>query len=66
MGKYPEYIYENVRRNFGLKADDTSKDILIDNMEPELVLERYWAWEGIIGYSHEMINTVNDIMNASE
>ena len=64
--KYPEYIYENVRQTFGLDAQDTSKDEEINEMSRGDVLKHFWEWEGIIGYSHLMYETVCDIYGFKE
>lgn len=60
--KYPEYIYKNVRQNLGFERDDNSIDSQIDNiMSPREVLDSFWEWEGVIGYTHKIINSVLDV-----
>ena len=59
--KYPNYIYNNVRQNMGLEWNDTSKDNEIDKMSRKEVLERFWTWEGIIGYANTIKNSVFDV-----
>jgi len=59
--KYPDYIMRNVRENLGLTPDDTSEDAFIMEMDKEEVVERYFTWEGIIGYGNKIISVVNDI-----
>ena len=59
--KYPNYIYNNVRQNMGLEWNDTSKDNEIDKMSRKEVLERFWMWEGIIGYANTIKNSVFDV-----
>ena len=58
---YPDYIMENVRNNLGLDSDDTSSDKYIEDMDPLEVLERFWIWEGIIGYAELIKDSVCDI-----
>lgn len=59
--KYSNYIYNNVRQNLGLEWNDTSRDSEIDAMSPDEVLDRFWQWEGIIGYTHTIISSVFDV-----
>lgn len=59
--KYPDYIVEAVRQNLGLDYSDDSKDDEINQMNPDEVLESYWAWNGIIGYADQMKESVADI-----
>lgn len=61
MGKYSQYIMEDVRRNLGLEYDDESRDEDINNMEPDEVFERFLTWQGIMGYSSHIIHAVRDI-----
>lgn len=62
--KYPEYIYRNVRQALGLEdAQDTSKDEEINEMSKADVLKKFWEWEGILGYSSLMYETVCDIFD---
>lgn len=60
----PEYILENLRRRWGLTADDTSKDERVDNMGLHGIVENFFAWEGIQGYGEEMVDVVIDTMLA--
>lgn len=59
--KYPPYIMRNVRENLGLESDDTSKDREINEMDKRRVLDAYLTWEGIIGYTYEIISIIEDI-----
>lgn len=59
--KYPEYIMRNVRENLGLESNDTSKDREINEMDKIRVLDAYLTWEGIIGYTYEIISIIEDI-----
>ena len=46
----------------GLEWNDTSMDEEIDEMSPGEVLDRFWEWEGIIGYTHTIIDSVLDVL----
>ena len=59
--KYPDYIVESVRRNLGLDINDNSMDNEINDMDPDEVLERYWTWNNIIGFSERIKESVADI-----
>ena len=59
--KYNEYIMRNVRGNLDLEIDDTSKDDLIMEMSKKEVLERYFIWEGICGYTDIILDLIYDI-----
>lgn len=61
MKQYEEYIMRNVRENLGLEPDDTTEDEAIMEMSKKEVLERYFVWQGIIGYENDIINSVQDI-----
>lgn len=61
MNKYPEYIYRNVRQSLDLDSNDTTLDEEINDMSPNEVIDRYWQWEGIIGYTNRIIDTVFDV-----
>lgn len=59
---YPYYIMRDVRQNLGLEPNDTSMDDEIISMDPEDVLRCYWEWNGIIGYTHQIISSVCDVL----
>lgn len=61
MEKYPEYIMRNIRQNLGLEANDTSRDDYIMKMSKERVFKAYLEWEGIIGYTNEILSTISEI-----
>lgn len=61
MSKYPEYIMKNVRQNMGVEEWDTSLDSEIDKMSPGEVLDRYWEYEGLMGYTSLIVDTVFDV-----
>lgn len=58
---YPDYIMRNVRQSLDLEPDDTSRDEEINEMDKEEVLEKFWQWEGIIGYTSKILSSVEDI-----
>lgn len=60
--KYPLYIMRNVRQKLGLdNPDDTSKDQEINEMSHIAVFTYCLEWEGMIGYSHQIVNWVEAI-----
>ena len=61
MSKYPEYIMKNVRQHMGVEEWDTSLDSKIDKMSPGEVLDRYWEYEGLMGYTSLIVDTVFDV-----
>lgn len=64
--KYPEYIMEAVRQNwFGLEKNDASKDAMIEEMDPADVFGGWLNWEGIIGYTGNILDVVETIYNCS-
>ena len=66
MNKYPEYIMEAVRQNyFDLEADDTSKDEKIEEMDPETVFGSWVNWEGIFGYTGNILDAIESIYDCS-
>lgn len=66
MNKYPEYIMEAVRQNyFDLEADDTSEDEKIEEMDPETVFNSWLNWEGIFGYTGNILYAIESIYDCS-
>lgn len=59
--KYSEYIMRNVRERLGLEPDDTSEDDRVEEMSSYEVIDHYLKWEGIIGYTHEIISLVTEV-----
>jgi hypothetical protein len=55
----------DIRRNLGVEGDDTSNDKRIAAMSVEVALERYLTWNGIIGYSRDILSAV-DALRAAE
>ena len=58
---YSDNIMEALRQRLGLEENDTSKDDLIMEMEPEDVLDMYLCWEGIIGWTGRIIEIVEEV-----
>ena len=58
MEKYSGYIMKNIRQNIGLDENDTSRDAEIESMSGRDILDKYLTWEGIIGYTDEILDVV--------
>lgn len=58
MAKYSGYIMKNIRQNIGLDENDTSRDAEIESMSGRDILDKYLTWEGIIGYTDEILDVV--------
>lgn len=58
MAKYSGYIMKNVRQLIGLDENDTSRDAEIESMSGRDILDKFLAWEGIYGYTDEILNVV--------
>lgn len=56
MSKYRYNIYQDVKEFFKENYDDeiTSKDI--DEMPKDKVLKYYLEWNGIFGYTNDIVN----------
>ncbi len=62
--KYPEYIYQSVRRNLGYAEDETKADDAIDKMSRTEVLNRVAAWHNLIGgWAPEIQGWIEGIYN---
>lgn len=59
--KYPEYITAALRQRLDLEADDTSRDMEINEYSSNEAFEELLAWEGIIDYAHHIKMWVKDI-----
>lgn len=59
--KYPEYIYQAIRQNWGYDEDDSSHDDEIDALSREDVLDAVASWNGLIGYGSTIREWVEDI-----
>lgn len=55
---YPEEIMQALRQASGLAEDDTSQDAHIANMQLRDVLDAYLQWEGVIGYTDNIMAIV--------
>ena len=58
---YPENILEFLRERNELEEDDTSMDEYFQTISPDEVFEEILEWEGIIGYTHEILSWIQDI-----
>lgn len=60
--KYPEHILCYLRKRWGLKDDDTSRDKIFQRMDPIQVFEEVLSWNGLIGgWSGQIIGWIEDI-----
>ena len=57
--QYSDFIMRAVRQNIGLEEDDTSRDAEIMEMSGEEIVDRYLTWNGIIGYTSDIIDVVS-------
>ena len=57
--QYSDFIMRAVRQNIGLDEDDTSRDEEIMEMSGEEIVDRYLTWNGIIGYTYNIIDVVS-------
>ena len=57
--QYSDFIMKAVRQNIGLEEDDTSRDAEIMEMSGEEIVDRYLTWNGIIGYTSDIIDVVS-------
>lgn len=57
--QYSDFIMRAVRQNIGLEEDDTSRDAEIMEMDGEEIVDRYLTWNGIIGYTYNIIDVVS-------
>ena len=58
-------ILEAVRQQLGCEEDDESKDTEIGAMDALTVFDRYLTWNGIIGYSADFWDAVENIKEAA-
>ena len=54
-------VVRAIRQNLELEPDDTSKDGRIATMSRHEQLERFLAWNGIIGYSSSIRHAIEEI-----
>ena len=57
--QYSDFIMRAVRQNIGLEEYDTSRDAEIMEMSGEEIVDRYLTWNGIIGYTYNIIDVVS-------
>ena len=57
--QYSDFVMRAVRQNIGLEEDDTSRDAEIMEMSGEEIVDRYLTWNGIIGYTYNIIDVVS-------
>jgi len=57
--QYSDFIMRAVRQNIGLEEDDASRDAEIMEMSGEEIVDRYLTWNGIIGYTYNIIDVVS-------
>lgn len=62
---YPNYIMEKVRQRLGLESWDTSQDEDINSMTHMSVFDHCLNWEGMIGYTLQIMDWVQDIYGVS-
>ena len=60
MTKYSYTIMKRVRQRLGLDENDTSRDAEIESMSGYEILDHYLKWEGISGYTHNIIRVVRE------
>lgn len=60
---YPDYILRDVRQNMGVEPDDESRDDEIRTMSPTEIFDKWLEWQGIIGYSHRILNAIEEIFD---
>lgn len=59
--KYPEHIMRVLRQRSGLDEFDTSKDIILSEMEPCAVFSEVCNWNGLINYDSTIKGWIKDI-----
>ena len=57
--QYSDFIMRAARQNIGLEEYDTSRDAEIMEMSGEEIVDRYLTWNGIIGYTYNIIDVVS-------
>lgn len=58
---YPDSIMRCVRQNLGYDPNDISADKEISIMTPHEVLNSWLEWNGIIGYTDDILHAVSSI-----
>ena len=54
----PEYIMRDIRENMYLEPDDTSRDEDILELDGEDFLNKWLEWNGICGYTRDIIDVI--------
>ncbi len=65
MEKYNNLIMEKVRQQLELDEDDASHDKRIMDMPKSEVLNRILIWEGIVNYTDDILEIIQEIYNVS-
>ena len=58
---YPDSIMRCVRQNLGYDPNDTNADKEISIMTPHEVLNSWLEWNGIIGYTEDIVYAISNI-----
>jgi hypothetical protein len=58
---YSDNVMQAIRQNLELDPEDNSRDSEIFKMPRLEVLEKCLNWEGIVGYSGQIISYIEDI-----
>jgi len=58
---YKGYIMDKVRQHLGLETYDNSRDMDINGMTHDSILDHCLEWEGIIGYGNSIRGWVEEI-----
>lgn len=60
--KYPKYIMCYMRQRWGLDANDTSKDEIFNEMNPDQIFGNVLIWNGLLGgWDHQIKGWIKDI-----
>ena len=58
---YSDYIMERLRHQHGWDEDNTEDDDILQSYSPETVFTHMLEYEGIFGYSHYILQLIEDI-----
>lgn len=58
---YPNYVMERLRHQHGWDEDNTEDDDILQSYSPEAVFMHMLEYEGIYGYSHCILQWIEDI-----
>lgn len=59
--RFPKWLVQKVRESFGLESNDSSRDGEIICMSHRELFDAWLTWNGIIGYTEEILNTIEKI-----